>query len=77
VSDRSLDALGTNYVGLESTETAGSSVLSLAWAGMGHEVATNCVEELRTNFRGNAWAHNGPELLTRVLLKMCNSSRVS
>jgi lactosylceramide 4-alpha-galactosyltransferase len=77
VSDRPLDPLGNNYVGLESNATAGSSVLSLARTGVGHEVAASCVEELRTNFRGNVWAHNGPGLLTRVLLKMCNCSRVS
>jgi hypothetical protein len=77
VSNRSLDALGTNYVGLESTDTAGSSVLSFAWDGMGHAVADSCVDELRENFRGNVWAHNGPGLVTRVLLKRCNGSRVS
>lgn len=77
MSIRSLDALGTNYVGLESPEIAGSSVLSFAWDGMGHAVAGSCVEELRANFRGDIWAHNGPGLVTRVLLKMCNCSRVS
>ena len=77
MSDRSLDALGTNYVGLESADTAGSSVLSFAWDGMGHAVADSCVEELRANFRGDIWAHNGPGLVTRVLLKMCSFSRVS
>jgi hypothetical protein len=53
VSNRSLDALGSNYVGLESPETAGSSVLSFAWDGMGHALADSCVEELRANFRGD------------------------
>ena len=77
MSNRSLDALGTNYVGLESPGAVGSSVLSFAWDGVGHTVAGRCVEELRTNFRGDIWAHNGPGLITRVLLKMCNCSRVS
>ena len=77
MSNRSLDALGTNYVSLESPETVGSSVLSFAWDGMGHALAGSCVEELRANFRGNIWAHNGPGLVTRMLLKMCNCSRVS
>jgi lactosylceramide 4-alpha-galactosyltransferase len=77
VSNRSLDALGANYVGLESPDVVGSSVLNFAWDSVGHTVAGSCVEELRANFRGDIWGHNGPELITRVLLKMCNSSRVS
>jgi hypothetical protein len=77
VSNRSLEALGTNYVGLESPGTVGSSVLSYALDGAGHTVARRCVEELRTNFRGDIWTHNGPGLITRVLLKVCNCSRVS
>jgi lactosylceramide 4-alpha-galactosyltransferase len=77
VSNRSLAALGTNYVGLESQESAGSCVLSFASDGIGHAVADSCVEELRTNFRGDIWVHNGPGLITRVLLKICKCSRVS
>ena len=77
MSNRSLDVLGTNYVSLESSGTVGSSVLSFSWDGMGHAVADSCVEELRTNFRGDIWTHNGPELVTRVLLKTCNFSSVS
>jgi hypothetical protein len=77
VSNRSLDALGTNYVGLESSDTVGSSVLNFAWDGVGHAVADMCVEELRTNFRGDIWIHNGPGLITRVLQGMCNCSSVS
>ena len=64
-------------MGLELPDSLGSSVLSFAWDGVGHTVAGRCVEELRTNFRGDIWAHNGPGLITRVLLKMCNCSRVS
>ena len=77
MSNRSLDELGTNYVGLESPDNVGSSVLNFAWDGVGHTVAGSCVEELRANFRGDILGHNGPGLITRVLLKMCNSSRVS
>jgi lactosylceramide 4-alpha-galactosyltransferase len=77
VSNRSLDALGTNYVGLESSEIVGSSVLNFDWDGMGYAVADRCVKELRANFRGDIWGHNGPELITRVIQHMCKCSRVS
>ena len=77
MSNRSLDALGTNYVCLESPYDVGSSVLSFAWDGLGHTVAGNCVEQLRTNFRGDIWTHNGPGLITRVLLEKCKCSNVS
>ena len=77
VSYRSLDALGTNYVALESPKLAASGVLNFACDGIGHEVADGCMEELRTNFRGDIWVHNGPELVSRVLLKICKCSSVS
>jgi lactosylceramide 4-alpha-galactosyltransferase len=51
--------------------------MNFAWDGIGHEVADMCVEELRSNFRGDDWIHNGPALITRVLKRMCNSSNVS
>jgi lactosylceramide 4-alpha-galactosyltransferase len=77
VSNRSLDALGTNYVGVDPPDHVGSSVLNFGWDGVGHAVADMCVEELRTNFRGDIWIHNGPGLITRVLLEKCNCSSVS
>jgi hypothetical protein len=77
VWNRSLDELGNDYVGVESQFSVASCVLSFSSSGIGHVVADRCVEELRTNFRGNIWGHNGPGLITRVLLKMCNSANVS
>jgi lactosylceramide 4-alpha-galactosyltransferase len=77
VSDRSLDKLGTNYVGLESENLVANSVMSFASSGIGHEVAERCLQEIRTNFRGDIWIHNGPGLITRVLLNMFNTIQVS
>jgi hypothetical protein len=77
VSYRSLDALGSNFVSLESPELVANGVLNFACDGIGHEVADSCMEELRTNFRGDIWVHNGPDLVSRVLLKICNCSSVS
>jgi lactosylceramide 4-alpha-galactosyltransferase len=66
-----------NYVGLESADTVASCVLSFDFVDIGHAVADRCLDQIRTNFRGNIWAYNGPELITRVLLRMCHTLHVS
>jgi hypothetical protein len=66
-----------NYVGLESLDTVASCVLSFDFAGIGRVVADKCVDQIRTNFRGNIWAYNGPELISRVLLGICHTLHVS
>jgi lactosylceramide 4-alpha-galactosyltransferase len=77
LSNRSLDALGSNYAERESASVVANGVMNFAWDGIGHRVADRCLEELRSNFRGNIWGYNGPLLITRVLQKMCNFSQVS
>jgi hypothetical protein len=77
VSNRSLDALGTNYACVEQTGVVAAGLMNFGLDGMGRAVADMCLEELRTNFRRDIWTHNGPGLITRVLQKMCNCSSVS
>ncbi|XP_069685761.1 lactosylceramide 4-alpha-galactosyltransferase-like [Periplaneta americana] len=74
---KSLEGLSSNYVGVESSDNLASGVLNFATEGVGHDVATQCVEELRTNFRGDIWIHNGPGLITRVMLRMCDCYEVT
>jgi lactosylceramide 4-alpha-galactosyltransferase len=76
-SNRSLDALGSNYAGLQPPDVVANGVVNCAWGGIGHEVADMCLKELKSNFRGNIWSYNGPGLITRVLQRMCNFSQVS
>jgi hypothetical protein len=66
-----------NYVGLESTDTVANSVLSFDIAGIGHAVPDKCLDQIRTDFRGNVWSYNGPQLIGRVLLEMCHTLHVS
>jgi lactosylceramide 4-alpha-galactosyltransferase len=77
LSNRSLDALGSNYAERESASVAANGVVNFAWDGIGHRVADRCLEELRSNFRGDIWGYNGPMLITRVLNRMCNFSQVN
>ncbi|PNF32998.1 hypothetical protein B7P43_G16357 [Cryptotermes secundus] len=74
---KSLDPLGSNYVGLESPNTVANGVLCFDVEGVGRAVADKCLDQIRTDFRGNIWAYNGPELITRVLLGMCDTLHAS
>jgi hypothetical protein len=66
-----------NYVGLESPDAVASCVLSFDVGGVGRAVAEKCLDQIRTDFRGDIWAYNGPELITRALLGMCQTLHVS
>lgn len=42
----------------------------------GHPFLLRCMEELAKKYRPNKWGANGPVLLRRVLLELCNASHV-
>ena len=62
---------------MESPNTVANGVLCFDVEGVGREVADKCLDQIRTDFRGNIWTYNGPELITRVLLGMCDTLHVS
>ncbi|XP_067005172.2 lactosylceramide 4-alpha-galactosyltransferase [Anabrus simplex] len=67
---RSLSGM-SNFAGAESLEDVNAAVLNFAHDGVGHEMVTACLEDLRTQFRGDIWGHNGPGVITRLLRKVC------
>ncbi|KAK7870308.1 hypothetical protein R5R35_003700 [Gryllus longicercus] len=76
VVTRPLDGL-RNFAGAESATDLGSSVLGFARDALGRRVAAECLRELRDDFDGNDWSHNGPGVITRVLQRLCDASQVS
>ncbi|CAG9830875.1 unnamed protein product [Diabrotica balteata] len=64
--------LPLSFAGIEAEVDLGSAALSFSPDGIGHELAEQCLEDLRECFDGNAWATNGPGVITRVLKKHCN-----
>jgi hypothetical protein len=76
-SNRSLDALGSNYAEKEVPDIVANGVVNFAWDGIGHALADTCLEELRSSFRGDLWSYNGPLLITRVLRRFCYYLKVN
>jgi hypothetical protein len=74
---RSLDELGTNYLGKESPDLLSACVLSLASDGVGRRVSEMCVDEILADFSGEGQNHNGPELVTKVFKRLCGVDTVS
>jgi hypothetical protein len=74
---RSLDALDTNYLGKENSDLLSACVLNFAAEGVGRRVSQMCVDEILTDFSGDWWNHNGPDLVTKVLKKICGIDKVS
>ncbi|XP_067005167.1 lactosylceramide 4-alpha-galactosyltransferase isoform X2 [Anabrus simplex] len=75
VVTRSLSGM-SNFAGAESLEDVAAGVLNFAHDGVGHEMVTACLEDLRTQFRGDSWGHNGPGVITRVLRQVCGVRKV-
>ncbi|KDR09060.1 hypothetical protein L798_00746, partial [Zootermopsis nevadensis] len=73
---KSLEKLGTNYLGKESSDSLSTCVLNFASEGIGRNVSEMCVNEILNNFWGESWNHNGPDLVTRVLKKLCGVETV-
>jgi len=65
-----------NYAGAESHEDVAAGVLSFSHSGAGHTMAALCVRDLRRDFRGYDWGHNGPGVITRALKHTCGTDDV-
>ncbi|XP_054281603.1 lactosylceramide 4-alpha-galactosyltransferase-like [Macrosteles quadrilineatus] len=65
-----------NFAGAESSEDVAAGVLSFSRHGVGHELAAACVHQLRRDFRGYDWGHNGPGIITNVLQDACQTNNV-
>lgn len=67
----------SNFAGAESSEDVAGGVLSFSKGGVGHQMATACVNDLRRDFRGYDWGYNGPGVITRMLQRWCGTQNVS
>lgn len=62
---KSFKDLPDNFAGSESERNVAAGVVKLSSTGAGRKFAQKCVEDLRSNFRGNDWGYNGPGVITR------------
>ncbi|XP_045026652.1 lactosylceramide 4-alpha-galactosyltransferase-like [Daphnia magna] len=57
-----------NFIGTEDGGTASNSVIH---SDYGYPVMQMAINDFPANYRADAWTHNGPDLLGRVLTKWC------
>ncbi|XP_069685756.1 lactosylceramide 4-alpha-galactosyltransferase-like [Periplaneta americana] len=73
---KSLQDLQTDFVVKESNDFLASCVLRFGIEGIGQAITEKCVNEILTNFRGDRWTHNGPNLVSRVLKEVCDTTKI-
>ncbi|KAK4030105.1 hypothetical protein OUZ56_023062 [Daphnia magna] len=62
-----------NFIGTEDGGTASNSAIH---ADYGYPVIQMAINDFPANYRADAWTHNGPDLLGRVLTKWCGVDRL-
>ncbi|XP_014812528.1 PREDICTED: lactosylceramide 4-alpha-galactosyltransferase-like [Calidris pugnax] len=63
----------TNALGIQSQDVLNGAFLSFTPK---HEYMELCMQDFVDNYNGWIWAHQGPELLTRVFKKWCSISNI-
>ncbi|XP_064541230.1 lactosylceramide 4-alpha-galactosyltransferase-like [Drosophila montana] len=74
---RSLEDEPLNFAGAERSDSIGNSVISLEPNGFGHQLGELFLQDFQKNYESDAWAHNGPMGLVRVLSEVCGTKNVS
>ncbi|XP_026669984.1 lactosylceramide 4-alpha-galactosyltransferase-like [Ceratina calcarata] len=75
VVTKSLEDL-KNFAGIQDEETVNSAVIGFDCSPLGRFMAYRCIHDLKMNFRGDSWAHNGPGVITRMLQKFCSTKKI-
>lgn len=63
---KSFEGMAQNFAGSESDKNVAAGVLSFSATGLGHDLASACLHDLRDNFNGQDWGYNGPGVITRL-----------
>lgn len=72
---RSFENFTLNYGGLEEHNVKlNNGMFSLDPAGIGHSIAEMFINDFKIHYKSTGWATNGPDLVTRVLKKVCNAT---
>lgn len=66
-----------NFAGAEDESQVAAGIIGFDTSMIGRRMANECIQEIRSNFRGDIWNHNGPGVITRILKKICSTEKVS
>lgn len=73
---RSLEKMPPNFTGAETSTFLACGVMRMSSTGEGHRIAASCLQDLQANFNANNWGSIGPAVITRVVKKTCNTTRI-
>ncbi|KAL5276633.1 hypothetical protein ACFFRR_002072 [Megaselia abdita] len=72
---RTFENLPLNYGGLEEhSARLNNGLIGLDSKGFGPLIGQMFIDDFTKNYNAGGWASNGPELITRVLIKVCNAT---
>ncbi|XP_078041740.1 lactosylceramide 4-alpha-galactosyltransferase-like [Augochlora pura] len=66
----------SNFAGAEDWNDIAAGVIGFDLSPLGRQVANACIDDLKSNFRGDLWGNNGPGVVTRTLQKICSAKHI-
>ncbi|XP_043475820.1 lactosylceramide 4-alpha-galactosyltransferase-like isoform X2 [Leptopilina heterotoma] len=63
-----------NFTGAQDANDVAAGVIGFGMNPLGRKMANDCIIDLKNNFLGWAWGHNGPGVITRTLQRQCNAT---
>ncbi|XP_054273215.1 lactosylceramide 4-alpha-galactosyltransferase-like [Macrosteles quadrilineatus] len=77
ITIKSLNDLGSNYIGLESSKSINGAVINVEPFGDGHSLMKSVIQFISRNFDSKVWGANGPDALTCVILQKCGLKTIN
>ncbi|KAL4704444.1 hypothetical protein ACJJTC_014376 [Scirpophaga incertulas] len=74
---RPLYSLSRNWAARENEYSVAAGAMAFSKDNVGRYIAEAAIRDIKRNYRGDVWGHNGPGVITRVLKKICSSGDVS
>ena len=71
-----LDSISSNFACEDSIDIVNGAVLNLDNLEVGRKVSRMFIDELIKTYNGSHWGNNGPNLITRVLQRVCGTTSV-
>ncbi|XP_028173012.1 lactosylceramide 4-alpha-galactosyltransferase-like [Ostrinia furnacalis] len=71
-----LGSLVKNWAARESGIAVAAGAMAFSDDKVGRQVAEAAIRDIKWNYRGDVWGHNGPGVITRVLKNMCSTADV-
>ncbi|KAJ8723046.1 hypothetical protein PYW07_004226 [Mythimna separata] len=74
---KSVTPLGNNWVAKQDSSFVNAAAIAISMDRLGRKLVEAVINELRTTYRPDLWAHNGPGAITRVLRRMCQTTKLA